>query len=758
MHQCGGSNAVYTDRMNGTRYSWQAIILVFACWCPILSTRYAYPQTDPPQHINGVQTILSGEIELPRLVDLCAQRLNLNIEYDVNALRGTVTLRLGRGVTDAELWTLTNRLLVTRGFVSVRGPGESLLSIVKLNEAPSKARLELDSDDRLPVPAGFASVVVQAQHQPVQDLVEAIKPLLSQGGGKATPIAGSSLILISDVQARINEIMELIARIDVDRDLPEILTIPAEYLSATQLASEVTAAVVSRNTLVSKPMSGKLSPTGSDSEMILIAAPHEVELWQELINRFDTQQAIVTQSYSPRVFTVAEVSRLIEELARDPSPRGAGDQWRVVSDDLTGTIIVTATPSEHEQIAALIERLDATPTGSRRGMRTFTIRNRSVNEISSILQELVDTGFLASGEDENDESPRETSGVPTRPTSLADMSRLRNRPGTSDPPRSGTFPRGPTVDQPQRDVLITSDEGTNTLIVWGDSRLLEQIEQLIVVLDVRQAQVMLEVMIVSLSDSDTFDLGIELQKLEISGNTIFQLSSLFGLSGLDLGAAQPSTGGTGFTGVALSPGDFSVVLRALQSLNTGRSLSRPRQLVNNNEQSTLDSVLQQPFSTISTDNSVSSTTTFGGTQDAGTQVTVTPQIAEGDHVVLDYSVSLSSFVGESADPALPPPRQQNSLQSKVTIPDGYTVVLGGLELVTDADAVSQVPGLGDLPLFGELFKSRSKSWTRSRFYVFITANVMRRESFEDLKYVSDQALRDAALDDQWPAVEPRVIR
>jgi tetratricopeptide (TPR) repeat protein len=141
MHQCGGSNAVYTDRMNGTRYSWQAIILVFACWCPILSTRYAYPQTDPPQHINGVQTILSGEIELPRLVDLCAQRLNLNIEYDVNALRGTVTLRLGRGVTDAELWTLTNRLLVTRGFVSVRGPGESLLSIVKLNEAPSKALL-----------------------------------------------------------------------------------------------------------------------------------------------------------------------------------------------------------------------------------------------------------------------------------------------------------------------------------------------------------------------------------------------------------------------------------------------------------------------------------------------------------------------------------------------------------------------------------------------------------------------------------------
>jgi general secretion pathway protein D len=168
-------------------------------------------------------------------------------------------------------------------------------------------------------------------------------------------------------------------------------------------------------------------------------------------------------------------------------------------------------------------------------------------------------------------------------------------------------------------------------------------------------------------------------------------------------------------------------------------------------------VLQEPFLSTNASNTVA-TTSFGGTQDAGTTVTVTPQIAEGDHLVLEYSLSLSTFVGESSDPSLPPPRQQNNLQSVVTVPDGYTIVVGGLEVETTADAVSQVPLLGDLPLVGELFKSRSKSSSLSRFYLFVRANILRHDGFEDLKFLSDRDVLAAGVDDGWPAVEPRVIR
>ena len=98
------------------------------------------------------------------------------------------------------------------------------------------------------------------------------------------------------------------------------------------------------------------------------------------------------------------------------------------------------------------------------------------------------------------------------------------------------------------------------------------------------------------------------------------------------------------------------------------------------------------------------------------------------------------------------------MQSVVTIPDGYTVVVGGLEVVSAAEAVSQVPLLADIPLLGELFKSRSKSRSRSRFYIFIRADILRHGGFEDLKYLSDLDVLAAGVDDGWPQVEPRVIR
>jgi len=137
---------------------------------------------------------------------------------------------------------------------------------------------------------------------------------------------------------------------------------------------------------------------------------------------------------------------------------------------------------------------------------------------------------------------------------------------------------------------------------------------------------------------------------------------------------------------------------------------------------------------------------------------VRPQIAEGDRLILTYQVSLSSFVGESVDPAIPPPRQENTVQSVVTIPDGHTVVVGGLEVETLSDGVNQVPFLGSIPLLGTLFQSSALTRTKNRFFVFLRCTVMRSESLEDLKYRSRVELDEAGLDDGWPVLEPLVIR
>ena len=89
----------------------------------------------------------------------------------------------------------------------------------------------------------------------------------------------------------------------------------------------------------------------------------------------------------------------------------------------------------------------------------------------------------------------------------------------------------------------------------------------------------------------------------------------------------------------------------------------------------------------------------------------------------------------------------------VRLLDGRPVVA-----LTETEAVSQVPLLGDLPLIGELFKNRSNTTTRAHFYVFVRVNILRQNGFEDLKYLSDRDAFAAGVDDGWPKVQPRVIR
>lgn len=157
-------------------------------------------------------TVLPDQVDLARLVDLCSQRLQINIEYDPAALKGAAaTLRLGSPVSDAELWSLTNRLLASHGFTTVRAPtsapnctttpnpgdnhpapGElATYSVVKSSEAAAAARIEEGPDGSL-FAAGFKTVVVRTAHRSAKDLAEALKPFLTKSG--AGQVGSASIV------------------------------------------------------------------------------------------------------------------------------------------------------------------------------------------------------------------------------------------------------------------------------------------------------------------------------------------------------------------------------------------------------------------------------------------------------------------------------------------------------------------------------------------------------------------------------------
>ncbi|MCU0689697.1 MAG: hypothetical protein MUE97_08160, partial [Phycisphaerales bacterium] len=375
------------------------------------------------------------------------------------------------------------------------------------------------------------------------------------------------------------------------------------------------------------------------------------------------------------------------------------------------------------------------------------VRNRPANEVAAMLERLIASGIVRrdgtrpDGRGASNASVTSTSGTFPLVPGIG--------PGRSGLPIMPAEPSRAASLAATAELTLTADEPTSSIIALGEPRAIDQLEKLLAAIDTRQPQVMLEAVLVSLSQSDSLALGVELERLGISNDLRWRLSSLFGLSTATTINNQPSRdggAGNGFTGVLLDPGDFSVILRAVKTVSDGRTISMPRVLVTSNQQASFNSVLQQPFAaSFTAGNASSPTTSFGGTQDAGTTLSIKPQVTDADTLLLDYTISISSFVGAAASANLPPPRQVTTVQSQAVVPDGFSIVVGGLEVTSDGESDTRIPVLGDVPLVGELFRNRSTAVSRSRFFVFIRATTLRDEHLLQLRELSTRAADAAGL-------------
>jgi type II secretory pathway component GspD/PulD (secretin) len=212
----------------------------------------------------------------------------------------------------------------------------------------------------------------------------------------------------------------------------------------------------------------------------------------------------------------------------------------------------------------------------------------------------------------------------------------------------------------------------------------------------------------------------------------------------------------GFNGALISSDIADILINALVTNGRSRVVSAPRILVNDNATGTLSALVGQPYASLNVANTVS-TTSFGGYVNAGTTIDVTPHISEADYLQLEYSVSLDSFTG-TGQPGIPPPLQTNSLRSSVTIPDGSTIIVGGLSRTNYSKQVSAVPILGEIPILEYLFSSRTQDESETTAFVFIRPVILRDDQFEDLKYLSERDVKGAQLPADMPSSEPVVMQ
>jgi len=273
-------------------------------------------------------------------------------------------------------------------------------------------------------------------------------------------------------------------------------------------------------------------------------------------------------------------------------------------------------------------------------------------------------------------------------------------------------------------------------------------------LDQRRPQVQLECTIVTIDTSNGFQLSVDIAKLGVQGTTQYLGFSSFGVGTIDVNTGQITPAiNPGGTFALLGPDTANVVINALSTNTRARLISAPQLLVNDNGKGQLQSVQQEPFTEILDTNTTQSRTGLGGQAEAGTTIQVEPHISDGDYLQLDYSVELSSFTGNASN-GLPPPSQKNAVNSTVTIPDGYTIVVGGLSIKDKRDTGNYIPILGDIPYLKYLFGSTNNTKRDTTLFVFIRPVILRQEKFEDLKYYSDRKTNLMELPGDYPRSEP----
>jgi type II secretory pathway component GspD/PulD (secretin) len=120
-------------------------------------------------------------------------------------------------------------------------------------------------------------------------------------------------------------------------------------------------------------------------------------------------------------------------------------------------------------------------------------------------------------------------------------------------------------------------------------------------------------------------------------------------------------------------------------------------------------------------------------------------------------VTLNSFTGDGSQ-GVPPPRQTNEVRSRVSVPDGYTVIVGGLTNKNDSQQYRGLPWLELVPVVRELTGATSNSWKQTSLFVFLRPVILRDDKFKDLKYVSDYDMSAAGLETEFPDSQPELIR
>ncbi len=289
--------------------------------------------------------------------------------------------------------------------------------------------------------------------------------------------------------------------------------------------------------------------------------------------------------------------------------------------------------------------------------------------------------------------------------------------------------------QPLGGADISFDPETRNIIVVTDDKTLAEIKKVVTGLDRPSPQVLIKVIFLEATYRKDSDIGFA------GGyNHDTKLQGVSGVVGQGFGNAPIAT----LAGIAAqaAPGagiysilgnDFQATLRAIATAGKTEVLSRPSILARNNQAATISLGQQVPLITNTRFDNFGNQINTVSYQNVGVNLSVTPFISSDGNVEMTVTPEISSLADRSQWVAISggtnavsaPVINSRVATTTVVVPNGQTVVIGGLMENTQTDSESKVPGLGDIPLLGNLFKRKVKENVKRELMIFLTPTIVQ---------------------------------
>ncbi len=401
--------------------------------------------------------------------------------------------------------------------------------------------------------------------------------------------------------------------------------------------------------------------------------------------------------------SAGEMVRLVTNLNKDGTNQGANASLllspKVVADERTNSVVISGEPKARARIIQMVRQLDR-DLQSQGNTRVFYLKYGKAKDLVDVLK-----------------------GVSS---SIA-----ADKKGGATATATG----GASIGGGQ--LAISADETTNALVITAQPDVMAELEQVIAKLDIRRAQVLVEAIIVEISDGDGMNLGVQWANTN-GGGTQFTDTGL-PIGSLAIAAKDYKDNGNtdglsslagSFSGMAAGfyHGDWAALVTALSTNSKNDILSTPSIVTMDNKEASFNVGQEVPVQSGS-QSSTTSDQVFNTIErkTVGTKLVVTPQINEGDSVLLNIEQEVSSVAQKQATGTanLGPTFDTRTVKNAVLVKSGETVVLGGLMDEQTQEQISKVPLLGDIPVLGYLFRSSKTSTAKRNLMVFIRPTILR---------------------------------